>query len=123
MDYEVSDYRTLRSVLDEFCEGLKALGVSEEGVFDSRLVVSELAGNVLRHAGEKAVVTGRVKEDRVEVFVASSRPFYPAAPASLPTPSDEHGRGLYLVSAVSEECFFTEEGVRAVIRFQKRREE
>lgn len=117
MKYEVSDLQTLRAALDGFCSYLKMCDISEESLFDSRLVVSELAGNVLKHTRSSAVVEGELVNGKIEVEVRSETPFRPPVRSALPeSVYAENGRGLFLVDCVSEKRFFTPEGgIRVIV--------
>ena len=67
MVFEVENYDTLKSVIEKLCEFLRNEGVSEQRLFDSRLAVTELIGNVLRHSGGKVALSGSVKDGFVEL--------------------------------------------------------
>ena len=66
---------------------------------DISLIVTELVANAIRHAGTDIEVTVRRTRDgiRLEVWDGSTRPLRPRAALS----SDEGGRGLLLVDALS----------------------
>ena len=73
---------------------------------DALIVVSELVGNAVRHA--QALADGcielvwRLAENRLEIEVADGGPDRERAVRSMQA-SDEAGRGLYLVTALSED--------------------
>ena len=48
MVFEIENYETLKNAVDELCEYLALHTVAEERIFDSKLVVYELLGNVLQ---------------------------------------------------------------------------
>ena len=50
MVFEIENYLALRKAMDEFCNFLLAEQVEKERVFDSKLAVYELIGNVLKHS-------------------------------------------------------------------------
>jgi anti-sigma regulatory factor (Ser/Thr protein kinase) len=66
---------------------------------DARLIVSELVGNAVRHAGTDIGLTlmARPVGLRMEVSDGSTRPIQPR----IATPTDENGRGLALVHALA----------------------
>jgi anti-sigma regulatory factor (Ser/Thr protein kinase) len=66
---------------------------------DARLIVSELVGNAVRHAGTDIGLTLLARREglRMEVSDGSTRPVQPRV-ASL---TDEDGRGLALVDALA----------------------
>jgi anti-sigma regulatory factor (Ser/Thr protein kinase) len=117
MDFEVRDFKTLRAALNTFCDFLREARVAEESIFDSRLVLSELANNVLQHSGGKAIVVGEIREKKVEVEVRSLKPFVPPEKPLLPDCTAERGRGLYLVDKIGERRYLTPDGgIRVVIK-------
>ncbi len=117
MKFEVNDLRTLRAALDRFCQFLKDEDVCEESIFDSRLVLSELAGNVLRHTESTARIRCGIVDGKVQVEVSSATAFCPPEKPCLPAAEAESGRGLYLVKEIGELCSATAEGgIRVVIR-------
>lgn len=116
-EYSIDDLKMLHDALEDFAGRLKAFGVSDEGIFDSRLVASELAGNVIRHANDHAEIRCFIGGDVIRLEITGE---HPVEKASLPTDIfSEHGRGLFLVQAVCEECSVTEHGVSVVVRFAK----
>ena len=117
MKFEVSDLQSLRAALDCFCRFLQQEEVAEESIFDSRLVLSELAGNVLRHTKGVAHVRCGIVDGKVQVEVSSSAAFRPPEHPRLPATDAESGRGLYLVDKIGECRSVTAEGgIRVVIR-------
>ncbi len=66
---------------------------------DAKLIVSELVGNAVRHAGTDIGLTLLARREglRMEVSDGSSRPVRPR----IATPADEGGRGLTLVDALA----------------------
>ncbi|MBQ9081858.1 MAG: hypothetical protein IJY26_04440 [Clostridia bacterium] len=124
MDFEVKNLNMLRAALDSFCEFLQGLDISEESIFDSRLVLSELASNVLKHSADTAFIKGGIVNGKIEVEVSSPARFAPPEKTSLPALDSEHGRGLYLVDKVGEKRFLTPTGgIRVVIHTVYKREE
>ena len=110
MVFEIADIALLQREAERFCRFLIERQVSENGVFNSRLVFNELVGNVLKHARGVATVHSDVKDGFVEVRVYSTKRFVPPKTSSLAGVTAEHGRGLFLVDSVCEERTFTEDG-------------
>ena len=77
MELTVKDYQTMRDALARLCEYFSENQVPRESLFTSRLVASELVGNVLRHSMGEARIRGEVKEGYVELVVFSSVHFVP----------------------------------------------
>jgi anti-sigma regulatory factor (Ser/Thr protein kinase) len=108
--FEVDSYDTLHTAIARLCEFLISEQVAEQRVFDSRLAVSELLGNVLRHSGGKARLHGEVKDGFVELCLYASVQFIPPEESRCPDVFSENGRGLFLVDSVCVERTFTEDG-------------
>ncbi|MBQ8290950.1 MAG: hypothetical protein IJX88_00365 [Clostridia bacterium] len=117
MLFEVKDKETMQREIERFCRFLAQNQVPDERVFDSRLVVSELVGNVLCHAQSTARFHGEVKDGFVEVCVHSDKLFVPPKTSRCAGVYEEHGRGLFLVDSVCAERTVTDEGaIRVRIR-------
>lgn len=84
-----------RELVISFCSEWHVEGL----ISDLSLVVSELVGNAIRHAGTDMVVRLALIEGgvRLEVHDGSTRPLRPRVAA----PTDEGGRGLLLIAALS----------------------
>ena len=50
MFFQINDYASLREAIEDVSRFLNEKDVPSERVFDARLVVNELIGNVFRHA-------------------------------------------------------------------------
>ena len=59
MVFEIDNYASLREATEKINKWLTEQNVSQERLFDIRLVMSELVGNVLRHAKTVARLGGR----------------------------------------------------------------
>lgn len=89
-----------RWAVDQLRHALPRTPMCEEVVTDVELVVSELVTNGIR-AGCRAIeLSLTVAPDDVTVEVAEDAPGWPA-PCSC-GPSDDHGRGLALVEALTQ---------------------
>ncbi|WP_181799382.1 ATP-binding protein [Kitasatospora acidiphila] len=88
---------TLRAARHRLRDHLTSLGLDPD---DACLVLSELVGNALLHAGDTAAVAWRLVGDRLHIGVAD------AAALSLPVVQGsctrEGGRGLLLVDQLAE---------------------
>jgi anti-sigma regulatory factor (Ser/Thr protein kinase) len=117
MNFEVRDFRSLRTALDTFCDFLREARVAEDSIFDCRLVISELASNVLQHSSGTATILGEIREKKVEVEVRSTEPFIPPEKSVLPDCTAECGRGLYLIDKIGERRYLTDDGgIRVIIK-------
>ena len=113
MIFEIENYQTLRRAVDELCAFLSDEKVSPERIFDSRLAVYELLGNVLKHSGGSAKLHGGIADGYVELKIIAERTFCPPPKKETVLCADkysEHGRGVFLVDSVCEERFMTEDG-------------
>ena len=111
MVFEIENEKTIQAAIAEFCRFLSAQNVSSETVFNSRLVATELLGNVFRHTDDnKAVFRALIREGFVELTVTSKSGYQAPQTSRLPELFSEHGRGLYLVDSVCVERLQTEEG-------------
>ena len=110
MVFEIENYSALKNAVDELCLFLETQRVSAERVFDSRLVMFELLGNVLRHSEGSARLSGCLRDGLVEISIHASVPFEPPACSRCPDTGAESGRGLFLVDSVCVERRFTADG-------------
>ena len=120
MIIRIDDRNALKGALQELAEYLHAASSSEEGLFHSKLVVSELVGNVFRHSEGGASVTLERTGAFVHLTVHATKPFYPPEKSTLSDVYSESGRGLFIVDSVCEERKTTAEGGICVkVRIQK----
>ena len=110
MRIEVENRCLLRNALATVCEFLSESGVAPERVFDSKLIVSELVGNVFTHSKGKASVNVTLLDEFVEIEIGSTVPFIPPKTSKLSEVFSEHGRGLFLVDSICHERGVTEDG-------------
>ncbi len=120
MIFEIKNHVAMREALDALCSYLAQQGVPPERVFDSKLVATELVGNVLRHSDGIAKLCGEIEGGFIELIVFSSIPFIPPKTSQKVEVYAEGGRGLYLVDSVCEERFSTGDGgIKVRIRVEK----
>lgn len=110
MVFEIKNYETMQAAIAQVCRFFEELRVPSERVFDSKLVMSELVGNVLRHTNGKATLRGELNGGCIELTVSASTPFIPPQKSCLAEVYAESGRGLFLVDAVCEKRILTNEG-------------
>jgi anti-sigma regulatory factor (Ser/Thr protein kinase) len=98
--------------------------MSEGRMEDLRLAVSELVANAVRHAGLAAGqpirLSGRVTDSSVVVTVADGGPGFTFDPGAGWDPTAEGGRGLLVVTAVSERLLIDPEGGRVTVEVSRR---
>jgi anti-sigma regulatory factor (Ser/Thr protein kinase) len=96
----VESTRTARHAVDE-------LRYEEHGeaAFNLRLLVTELVGNSVRHAGlssaDTIIVEVQIESDRIRAQVTDRGPGF-TRPVFDELPSGTGGRGLYLVDALAD---------------------
>ena len=115
MIYEIFSYEDFKRATDEVCEKLSAQAVDQEKIFDCKLTLYELIGNVLQHSGGSAGFEVGVEEGYIQITVRAERVFIPPVKGKCPSAESERGRGLYLVDSVCAGREFTDEG-RIVVR-------
>jgi anti-sigma regulatory factor (Ser/Thr protein kinase) len=71
----------------------------------AELVTTELVANAVRHAGGRVVLTVSLRQGDLQISVGDDSPALPHRRASMP--SDEHGRGLLMVDALSKDWGMT----------------
>jgi serine/threonine-protein kinase RsbW len=99
-----------RQVLDG-C--LETLGVTEDTRTDIALALSEACANVVLHAGEgqEYEVMARARDGRCVIEVVNAGEAVAVAPANRPVPlTAEHGRGLKIIDAVTDNMRLTGDG-------------
>ena len=115
MFLEIKDSDALHAEMKRLCRFLADNQVSETAVFNSRLVITELAGNALKHAKSTASVRVETEEDCIVIYESSSKPFTPPKQSSCSGVVSESGRGLYLVDSVCVQRSVATDGAIKVI--------
>ena len=116
MFFKIKDYEELQLALEALSKFLLESAVSVERVFDSKLVVCELVGNVLKHAEGIAELHIEIKEGFIELKILSDKTFVLPKEILCSDVYSEHGRGLFLVKQLCHERIFPEQGgIRVLI--------
>ena len=110
MFIKVDNFIALQTAMERLCEFLQNRNVPQENVFDSKLVVSELVGNVLKHSRGVATLESEVADGLISIKVSSSTVFIPPEKSVCSDVYAEHGRGLFLVDSVCESRTTTDKG-------------
>lgn len=100
ISFKVDNLIDMNAALKDFLDFLTEEQVSEDEVFDSRLVSCELITNVIRHCGEIAYFTGGICGDGIVIKVSSENSGGQVFPPSLPDVFAESGRGLYIIHSI-----------------------
>lgn len=118
MIIEVKNYQSMHAAIADLCAFLQSQKVSENALFHSKLVASELLGNVLLHSGGSATLRGVLNNGFIELTVVSTVKYTPPEKSVRADVYAEHGRGLYLIDAVSVERWVNENG-DIVVKIEK----
>lgn len=110
MILKIENYPSMHEAIENLCRFLQENCVSEESVFHSKLVASELLGNVLTHSGGFAFLHSEIRDGFVEITVNSSVQYTPPVKSVCADLYAEHGRGLFLIDAVAVERTTTGSG-------------
>ena len=110
MYFEIKDTNALRLAMQELSPLLERERILSERIFDVRLAVNELVGNVLKHTAGVAKLRGTLQGDFMEITVYSATPFTPPKNSCCSDVYAEHGRGLFLIDSVSEVRTTTSDG-------------
>lgn len=117
---KVPDAASLQGALERLKDFLIGNGISQECVFDSKLVACELLGNVLRHTDREAQLRGKIVGEFIELKVFSSEAFELPKEIVCSDVSCEHGRGLFLVQELCEGRIVSEpDGIVVKIRIER----
>lgn len=114
MHFEVNNRQAVQEAIAALCRFLDNEGLPQERVFDSRLVASELLGNVFKHSDGVAKLNGSIQNGYVEITVWSSVAFLPPKQSTCADVYAEHGRGLFLIDRVCEERRINDDGAIVV---------
>lgn len=107
----IESLEQLHMALSALSDALVDAGACEEGVFNSKLVVSELIGNALKHAVEKkAFFDYRLCGETCVLKIKSVPSFQPPDESVCSDVLSESGRGLFLVQQCSEACVVEKDG-------------
>lgn len=119
MKFQVDDQGALKAALEAMCSALERAAVSENAVFDCKLVANELLVNALRHGGGHALFSAEMGVDEIVIRVRSGRPFCPPRAPVCSDVDAECGRGLFLVDALSvSRSYSEEEGISVIVRIR-----
>lgn len=119
VEKEIVSYVQLREALEKLAEALFAAGACEEGVFKSKLVVSELVGNALKHGKDgKARLEYRIEGEIAELSVRSFPYFVPPEKSGCADVFSENGRGLFLVDECCDGRVFSDGYVRVAVKIK-----
>ena len=86
--------------MESLCDFLLRFQIPSESIFDSKLVVSELIVNILKHSEGMASLHTEVKDGLINLKITSTNPYVLPEKSVCSDVFAEHGRGLFLVDSV-----------------------
>ncbi len=104
MLFEMQTVSELKEILGELCDFLTKENITQERVFDSKLIAHELLGNVAQHSGGSAKLFVEIREGFIQLSLRAERVYEPPK-SQRPSLYAERGRGLYLVDSLCERTF------------------
>ena len=108
MDLEIDSFRALKDALRRMCAELSEDGVSDGVIFESKVVANELLVNALRYGGGRAYFNVRCEDGVIRIAVRGEHAFRPPERPAMADTGAEHGRGLFLVDALSARRAYSE---------------
>jgi anti-sigma regulatory factor (Ser/Thr protein kinase) len=102
ISFEVDNLINMNVALQDFLNYLSDKNVSEDEMFDCRLVSCELITNVIRHCGETAHFKGGMRGSKVLISVSSKNSGGVDIKPILPDVFSESGRGLYIINNICD---------------------
>ena len=103
MIFEIQNYETLRQSVECLCDFLSSQRIAQQKIFDSKLVLYELLGNVLKHSQGGAKWSGELVGEYVELRILAATPYVPPERGKCAEVYAENGRGWFLIDNLCEE--------------------
>lgn len=117
---KIKDYATLQAAVENLTEHLTLQGLTQDKIFDCKLVACELLGNVLKHGNGEGELYAELEDGFVSIRVTSESTFVLPKEITCSDLLSEHGRGLYLVHTLCEgEIRSGEDGISVKISIKK----
>ena len=110
MLFDIRDYDSFKAAIEELCVFLSSSKLSQESIFDSKLVAYELLGNVLQHSRGGAKLKAEIDGECIKLRILADEAFVSTKREEKPSVYAERGRGLYLVDQICAEQIITEDG-------------
>ena len=108
MYFEIDDYNALRQALQTVTLAFGS-ELSEETMFNSKLVATELLSNVLQHGGGRAKFRIERAGNEIRISVQCENAYRPPEKSVCADRYAECGRGLFLVDAYCERRTYSEQ--------------
>ncbi len=110
MFFKIKDYADLQAAVGELTTALQAVGGIEERIFDCKLVVCELVGNVFKHTKGTSALQATLDKEFVTIKVFSETYFELPKQIVCSEEYCEHGRGLFLIKELCQELTSEQDG-------------
>lgn len=110
MFFKVNNLKDLQDAMESLCEFLLGNEIPMESIFDSKLVVSELMSNVLKHSDGIASLHTEIKDGLINLKIMSTSSYVLPEKSVCSDVFSEHGRGLFLVDSVCHTRTQTSDG-------------
>jgi anti-sigma regulatory factor (Ser/Thr protein kinase) len=108
--WKVNNYIALKQMLKEWTAFLQEEQVFSDAIFNSKLVIDELAGNIIKHAKGEAEVKGKVENGFILLQIHSTKPYIPPKETVCSEVFAESGRGLFIVDKICYSRTSTNDG-------------
>jgi anti-sigma regulatory factor (Ser/Thr protein kinase) len=108
---KITNQADLHAAVDELNKLLSQANLSEEKIFDCRLIVYELVGNVFKHTKDDSGLKVVLEGEFIQIKVYSVTPFQLPDVITCSDELCEHGRGLFLVQRLCEEILAEQDGI------------
>lgn len=110
MILKFSNLKEMQAEMERLCEFLFREQIPSDSIFDSKLVVSELVGNIIKHSGATASLHTEVKDGIITLKILSSNPYFLPEKGVCSDVYAESGRGLFLVDSICQTRTQNEKG-------------
>ena len=120
MRMNVKNYATLQAAMEQLSRFLIEQSLSQENIFDCKLVACELLGNVLKHGDGDGELLVDLQDEFVVIKVVSGNTFVLPEQITCSDLLAEGGRGLFLVNSLCEGNIQSgQDGIVVKIRIRK----
>lgn len=94
--------------------------IDEDDLYNVKLAIYELAGNVLKHSNKTARAELKCEGDLIRIYIKGSNPF-DLPRNDLPSLEEEYGRGIFIVRQICESLEYYDGGKEVCVSIKCRR--
>lgn len=94
--------------------------IDEDDLYNVKLAIYELAGNVIKHSKKTAMVELMCEGDLIRIYIKGSNPFELPGIA-LPHEEEEDGRGIFIVRQICESLEYYDGGKEVCVSIKCKR--